>query len=205
MWCGKKLAFRVEHEKAYLVEVLREASRFTARHYRQSFKKAVDSKVFGKQFFSKIVVTRSHLARLCLEHNEPLPKFWFPDNEKYPFDSADGWLDEMTAGGRYALISIYDDTPDVSDNPQREQTTAVTVTSNAVRAAKAKHAGTNEIKSRFIRFFKGEGDGYPNKRSAAKHFFKVGLIEKERLLFLGEEAAIRTLLDALRADKKPSK
>lgn len=67
---GKKLSLRAEQNKAYLLEILNQAPRFTARHYRQTFNKSIDSKVFGKRFFSNMFVTRSQLGRWCVKHKE---------------------------------------------------------------------------------------------------------------------------------------
>jgi len=60
---GNKLSLRAEQKKAYLLELLNKAPRFTARHYRQTFKKSIDSKVFGKRFFSTMYLSRSQLGR----------------------------------------------------------------------------------------------------------------------------------------------
>lgn len=204
-WCGKKVAFRVEREKAYLQEILKKTPRFTARHYRHSFKKAIDNKVFGKRFFSNMFISRSQLARQCVAHNESLPKFWFPDNEKYPYDTTGDLNDEVSVGGRYKLILIYDDTEKPSDKSKNEQPIAVTVGSNAVKAAQASHAATNAIKDRFIRFFSEEGQNCPSKKAAAEYFYNTLLEMREQLLFVSKDAAIRTLLDALRANKKKTK
>jgi len=205
MWCGKKVAYRVEREKAYLVEIFKKTPRFTARHYRHSFKKAIDSKVFGKRFFSNIFISRSQLARQCVAHNEPLPKFWFPDNEKYPYDMTSDLVDEISVDGRYKLVLIYDDTVKPSDESENEQPIAVTVGSNAVKAAQASHAATNAIKDRFIRFFGDEGKNYPSKNAAVAQFYDMLDDIKEKTLFAHREAAVRTLLDALRAYKKQAK
>lgn len=59
MGFGNKLSLRVEHHKAYILELMNYAPRLTARHYRTAFKRAIDSKVFGKQFFSKGCVRKS--------------------------------------------------------------------------------------------------------------------------------------------------
>ncbi len=125
MWCGKKLAYRVESEKAYQIEVLKQAARFTPRHYRHSIQKAIDSKVFGKRLFSNMHVSRSQLARLCVSHNQPLPEFWFPDNEKYPYDATGDLADETTVGGRFKLILLYDDTKADAQAPEQPITATV--------------------------------------------------------------------------------
>lgn len=204
-WCGKKVSYRVEREKEYLYEALKKTPRFTARHYRHSFQKAIDSKVFGKRFFSNMFISRSQLARQCLAHNEPLPEFWFPDNEKYPYDTTSDLSDETSVDGRYKLILIYDDTAMDSNEAENEQPISVTVGSNAIKAAHASHAATNAIKERFIQFFDDEGKNYPSKNAAAAQFYDMLDDIKEKTLFVHREAAIRTLLDALRSHKNKPK
>lgn len=208
MTYSKKLSLRVEVEKAYLLELIGHAPRFTARHYKQSFKKAIDNKIFGKQFFSRMFLTRSQLARWCVEHNEPLPKFWFPDNEKFPYDATSDLADEITVGGRYKVMMLYDDTVKPSSEASHNQPIVATVNENAVKAANAKHARRNAIKARFINFYQSEGSNYPHRTTSAEHFFESLDDKQEKLLFDNKEAAIRTLLDALRTHLKeanPSK
>lgn len=128
MWCGKKLAYRVEHDKVYMHEIYSHAPRYTARHYRNTFKKAIDNKLFGKQFFSRLNISRSQLARLCLQHNEPLPEFWFPGNESFPYDLTSDLTNEVTVEGRYKLILIYDDTVSPSNNNDSNSTQSISTT-----------------------------------------------------------------------------
>lgn len=205
MWCGKKLAYRVEQKSTLRMEILKEFPRFTARHYRHTIKRAIDSKVFGKRFFSNMHVARSQLARLCVSHNQPLPEFWFPDNEKYPYAATGDISEETTVGGRYQLVLIYDDTAPANGETQTEQETAATVSSNAVKAAQASHATTNAIKARFVQFFTNEGKNHPSMKAAAEHFFDSLDDIKEQTFFAHREAAIRTLLDALRTHQKKNK
>ncbi len=203
---GSSLSLRVEQNKAWLLDGIHAAPRFTARHYRHSFKKAIDNKVFGKRFFSKIYFSRSQLARWCLSKNETLPKFWFPDNDKFPYIAEGDLSDEITAGGRYKVQLLYDDRPKPSSSkaPQEQPITA-TVNENAVKAAQASHAATNAIKDRFIHFFSEEGQNCPSKKAAAEYFFDRLHEKQEKLLFSNREAAVRTLLDALRAHQKKAK
>lgn len=205
-WCGKKLAYRVEHDKAYKYEIYKQAPRFTARHYRHTIQKAIDNKVFGKRFFSHMYISRSQLARLCVANNQPLPEFWFPDNEKFPYSAIGDISDETTVDGRYKLILIYDDTEPSTADTENEQVTAATVSSNAVKAAQASHAPTNAIKDRFIHFFfSEEGQNCPSKKAAAEYFYDTLHETQEKLLFANREAAVRTLLDALRSHQKKAK
>lgn len=194
---SKKLSIRADHNKAYLLELLNQAPRFTARHYRKTFKKAIDSKVFGKQFFSHMYLTRSQLGRWCMKNKEPLPEFWFPDNEKFPFKETGDISDEITVNGLYRVQLLYDDTVATADDAAQEQTVVTSVNENAVKAANAKHASTNKIKERFIAFYQTEGEAHPSKKAAAESFFD-DLDARSRLLFASKEAATRTLLEGLR-------
>lgn len=197
-----KINMRIEREKTYLVEVLKKPPRFTQRHYRHAFKKAIDSKVFGKKFFSNLFLSRSQLGRWCIEHNEPFPNFWFPDNKKYPFNEAGDISDEISVNGRYHIQLLYDDTTK-KDEPEKSVST--TVNENAIKAANAKHAIRNAIKSRFIAFFDDNGSGYPSRKAAAEFFFDSLDEKNEKLLFEHKDAAVRTLLNALREHLKRPK
>lgn len=203
---GSSLSIRVEQDQAYKLEIYKAAPKLTARHYRHSFKKAIDRKVFGKRFFSNMFITRSQLARWCISKNEPLPKFWFPDNDKFPYNADGDLTDEITANGRYKVQLLYDDRMKPSDNKSpQEQPIVATVNENAVKAAQASHAATNAIKDRFIQFFGEEGQNCPSKKGAAEYFFDTLIETKEQLLFASRDAAVRTLLNALRANKNKSK
>lgn len=195
---SKKLFLRVDKEKLFMLDVYNKSARLTGRHYRQSFKRAIDNKVFGKRFFSNMFITRSQLAHWCIEHKEPMPKFWFPDNEKFPYETKDQLTDEITVGGRYKLVLLYD----YSDKPElvSEQlinSGAATVNENAIKAANAKHASTNALKSDFYKFYLSNTDHYASKADSARNFFK-SLSFKEQLLFTNEETATRTFTDGLR-------
>jgi hypothetical protein len=149
MWCGKKLAYRVENDKAYLHEIYQHAPRYTARHYRSTFKKAIDNKYFGKQFFSRLHISRSQLARLCLQHNELLPGFWFPDNDNFPYDLTGDLTDEVTVEGRYKLILIYDDSEKLS-NTENGSNSSQSVTTTVIQQGKFFRGITkNEVISAF--------------------------------------------------------
>lgn len=206
MTCSKKLYLRAEHDKAFLLELIGRAPRFTARHYRHAFKKAVDNKVFGKRFFSRMFLTRGQLCRWCVDHNESLPSFWFPDNDKSPYSATDDLSDEITVGGRYRVQLLYDDTAKSASEPcQAQRPLVVTVNQNAVKAANAKHARRNGIKDRFINFYQVEGSHYPSKTAAAEYFFDNLATKQEKLLFNNKDTATRTLLDALRSHLKEAK
>lgn len=198
---GNKISLRAEHDKAYLLEIANAAPRFTARHYRHTIRKAIDSKVFGKRFFSNLFLSRSQLGRWCIDHKEPLPVFWFPDNDKYPFSESGDLSHEITANGRFKVQLLYDDTMSSAMAADQVQGTiepvTATVNQNAVKAARAKHAPTNAIKERFVQFFLENGAGYQSKIAAAEYFFEQ-LGKKEQLLFSGKGPAVRTLLDRLR-------
>lgn len=200
------LSIRVEKEKAYQLEIINKAPRFTARHYRHSFQKAINKRVFGIRFFSKMYISRSQLARWCVKNNEPLPTFWFPDNDKFPYKADGDLADEITDGGRYLVQLLYDDRPKPIDGEAaKEQPIATTVNENAVKAAQASHAATNAIKDRFIHFYSEEGQNCPSKKVAAEYFYDTLHETQEKLLFANKDAAVRTLLAALRAHKKKAK
>lgn len=202
---SKKLNIRVEQDRAYLLGLIGRAQRFTARHYRHTFKKSIDKKVFGKRFYSNILLTRSQLAQWCIDHNEQLPEFWFPDNDKHPYDlTTENLKEEMSTDGRYKLMLLYDDTKKKDEESSVKQSCAATVSSNAAKAANAKHAETNAIKARFIEFYVAEGKQYPSRAAASRHFFD-SLEKRQRLRFSSRETATRTFLEALRKHEKKSK
>lgn len=195
---SKKLFLRVDKEKLFMLDVYNKSARLTGRHYRHTFKKAIDNKVFGKRFFSNMFITRSQLAHWCIEHKESMPKFWFPDNEKFPYQSATDLQDEITVGGRYKLVLLYDysEKPDkVSE--QLQNGIAATVNENAVKAANVKHAATNQLKSRFVDFYLSRSGEFKSKTESARRFFQ-DLEPKEKLLFASIDSAVRTFTEALR-------
>lgn len=191
------LSLRVEKGKEYLLELATAAPRFTARHYRHSFKNAIDKKVFGKRFFSKMYISRIQLARWCINNNEPLPEFWFPDKDKFSYNGDGELNDEITDGGRYKVQLLYDDRPKPSNSeaPQA-QPVAVTVDENAVKAANAKNAPINAIKELFINFHQSQGNNAPKMAVSARRFY-FNLSAEQKQLFKHKEGAIRTLTSAL--------
>ena len=48
---GNSLSIRVEQDKAYMLEIYQAAPKLTARHYRHSFKKAIDRKSLRQTIF----------------------------------------------------------------------------------------------------------------------------------------------------------
>jgi hypothetical protein len=84
---------------------------------------------------------------------------------------------------------------------EAKQAVVVSVSSNAVKAANAKHAATNAIKSRFISFYQEKGAHHLSKTAAARYFFD-SLVGKEQFLFNSRETATRAFLDALRNHEK---
>jgi hypothetical protein len=136
-----------------------------------------------------------------------LPIFWFPDNEKFPFDVDGDLTDEITAGGRYKVQQLYDDRvkPSGSELVQAQQV-VVTVNENAIKAGNAKNAPMNAIKNQFISFHQTQGGNYPDMTASARRFY-FNLNETNKQLFAGKEAAIRTLRTALSnhiKEEKPS-
>jgi hypothetical protein len=199
---GKALSLRVEPHRAYLLEILGQAPRFTARHYRHRITKAIDSKRFGRRFFENMFLTRSQLGRWCKTFNEPFPEFWFPDNEKYPFIEVGDISHEMTANGRYITRLIYNDrvTSPSAEASDLIQSETATVSENAIKAANAKHAPVNAIKKRFSDFYLQRSAEHKSKSEVARHFFDHSLSDKERYQFASRDTAVRTLLDSLRKD-----
>lgn len=100
----------------------------------------------------------------------------------------------------HKLESLIDSFKPTSTSPSLtdEQAITVTVTSNASKAANAKHAQRNAIKQRFIEFYQSNSNNFTSKKAAALHFFDSLDKKQEQLLFDHRDAAIRTLLDALR-------
>lgn len=205
MWFGKKVAYRIEQDKPYLIEILKKTPKYTARHYRKTFQKTVDNKLFGKRFLGNMFVSRSQLARQCVAHKEPLPLFWFPDNEKYPYNKDGDISDEVSMDGRYNVILVYDDTPEQTNEPDTEAPVSTTVSENALKAAQASHAPMNEVKDRFIQFFNEDGQNFSSKKAAAESFYDTLHELQEKTLFVSREAAVRTLLHALRSHLKKVK
>lgn len=196
---SKKLFLRVDKDKLFMLDVYNKSARLTGRHYRNVFKKAIDNKTFGKRFFSNMFISRSQLAHWCLDHKEPMPQFWFPDNERYPYESREQLQDEISVNGRYKLVLLYDHTEKPSSESQTKSNSgAATVSENAVKAASAKHAVTNAIKARFIEYYLAHQTEFISKTEAARSFFDL-LNNKEQLRFTNRETAVRTLTDALRA------
>ena len=74
----------------------------------------------------------------------------------------------------------------------------VSVKANAVKAANKKHARTNEIKQRFVQFYRDHEKDHESKSAAAKTFFKCVLNERDRLEFKEINTALRVFLEALR-------
>lgn len=191
-WCCNSVSYRIEKDNALRYDVAQQLPRLTARHFRKAFHKAIDTKIFSKKFFSGMFISRSYLARMCIQHNEPLPLFWYPDNEKYPFKLEGDISDETTEDGRFKLVTVYDDRKPTEAQSEGNAET-VTVSSNAVKAAQAKHAAANKIKDRFNNFFDREGHKFSSRKAAASHFFDSLPDPKEQYLFTGKKAAVDTL------------
>ncbi len=125
--------------------------------------------------------------------------------ENFKFDiSNDSEAGSLPAEDLPPLVFASDRPLDTS-LAQHEQFVVTSVVENAVKAAQASHAATNAIKDRFIRYYQEEGQGHPNKKAAAAHFYQSLLEKRERLQFAHEDAAIRTLLAGLRNYEKAAK
>lgn len=200
---NKKFSVFVEKRNAYLLKLFRCIQEICTESFLQNLQKSIDQKAFDKRLFNGMFLTRNALARWCIENNEPLPKFWFPDNNKYPYDLDDD--EEIENSERYKFLVVYDGTKKADSELEVKQPTPITVNNNATKAAKAKHAPTNAIKDKFISFYQIEGNKYPSKTAAAKHFFNSLDKQKEQLLFNTCETAKRALLEALREYEKQIK
>lgn len=196
-----KISVFVEKHRAYLLKLFRYNQQISTECFLQNLQNSIDKKVFDKRFFNSMLMTRNELARWCIDNNEPLPKFWFPDNDKYPYDLDD---EEMEDSERYEFILIHDGTKKTGPDSVIKPKVIPTVSSNAIKAANAKHAGTNAIKDRFISFYLAESSNYPNKKATAECFFN-SLDKREQLSFNTCETAARTFLDALRKHEKKAK
>lgn len=200
---NKKFIVYVEKRRAYLLKILSYIQEICTESFLQNLQNSIDKKVFDRRLFDSMLLTRNALARWCIENNEPLPKFWFPDNNKYPYDLDDH--EEIEDSWRYKFLVVHDGTKKTDSKLEVKQSTPITVNNNAAKAAKAKHAPTNAIKGRFINFYQIEGNKYPSKTAAAKHFFDSLDKQKEQLLFNSGETATRALLEALREYEKQIK
>ncbi|WP_146159115.1 hypothetical protein [Nitrosomonas aestuarii] len=129
-----------------------------------------------------------------------MPEFWFPDNDRYPYDLDDNEIEHTE---RYEYLLVYDGTKKASFEPIK-QAIIVSVASNATKAANAKHAATNAINNKFITFYQEKGAQHSSKAAAARHFFD-SLVEKEQLQFNSRDTATRTFLGALRKHTKKNK
>ncbi len=199
---NKKISVFVEKRRAYLLKLLRYIQEICTDSFLQNLQNSIDKKVFDKRLFGSMFLTRNALARWCIENNEPLPNFWFPDNDRYPYDLDDD--EEIEDSERYKFLVVYDETKKAGSELKVKRSTPITVNNNATKAAKAKHAPTNAVKDRFIRFYLAEGIKHPSKIAAAKHFFE-SLDQRQQLLFNNCETATRTFLDALRKHQRQVK
>ncbi len=198
---NNKVFVFVEKHRAYLLKLFSYIQQISTECYLQNLQESIDKKVFDKRLFNCMLMTRNELACWCIENNEPLPKFWFPDNDKYPYDLDD---DEMVDSEYYEFLLIYDGTKKTVSESIIKPNAALTVSSNAAKAANAKHAGTNALKNRFISYYLAESSKYPSKKATAEHFFN-SLDKREQLSFNTCETATRTFLNALRKHEKQAK
>lgn len=196
-----KFSVYTEKHRAYLLKLLRPIQQIATTCFFENLQKSIDKKVFEKRLFNSMLLSRNDLARWCIDNKEPLPEFWFPDNDKYPYDLGD---DEIEDTERYEYLLVYDGARRASLKPATKQAVVVSVVSNATKAANAKHAATNAINSKFITFYQEKGTQHPSKAAAARHFFD-SLVEKEQLQFNSRDTATRTFLGALRKHTKKNK
>lgn len=198
----KKISVFVEKRNSFLFKLLRYVQESCTEYFLANLQKSIDKKIFDKSLFSNMFLSRNALARWCIENKEPLPKFWFPDDTRYPYDLEDDELIENSQ--RFEFLDVHDGTKKTDSVLEVKQSTPISINSNAVRAANAKHAQTNTIKSRFIIFHLSECKNYSSKKAVAEYFFAT-LDKREQLLFTSCETATRAFLDALRKHEKQVK
>ncbi len=196
-----RIVIFVEKDRAYLLNLFRYIQHISTECFLQNLQKSIDKKMFDKRLFDSMLMTRNELARWCIENNESLPKFWFPNNDKYPYDLDDV---EMLDSEHYEFLPIHDGTKKTAPESVIKPKVIPTVISNATKAANAKHAVTNAIKHRFINFYLAESSKYPSKKATAEYFFN-SLDKREQLSFNTRETATRTFLGALRKHEKQAK
>jgi hypothetical protein len=101
----RRVTVFVEKQHAYLLKLLRPIQQIATEYFLQNLQESIDRKVFDKRLFNSLLMTRNQLARWCIENNEPLPKFWFPDNDKYPYDLEDNEIEDFE---RYVYLLVFD-------------------------------------------------------------------------------------------------
>ncbi|MBX3617444.1 hypothetical protein [Nitrosomonas sp.] len=198
---SKKFSVYVEKRNAYLFKIFRYIQEVCTESFLQNLQKSIDNKLFDKRLFNSMLITRNTLACWCIENNEPLPKFWFPDNDMYPYDLEN---QEMEGADRYEFLMVYDGVRKRDSESEVKQSVSLSVSSNAIKAARVKHAPRNAVKDRFIDYYFAEGSKHSSKAAAAIQFFCT-LDKREQLLFDTRETATRTLLNALRKHGKQTK
>lgn len=147
-------------------------------------------------------IPRSYLGG-CLLSEPSLEDFALSSDESRVAKEVDELPEVLRYLEEHNLESLI--TEKSADESVNEQPIVATVSSNAVKAANAKHARRNTIKEKFIHFYQTEGNNLPSKIAAAKQFFESLDEKQEKLQFDSKDAAIRTLLDALRAHQKKAK
>lgn len=139
----------------------------------------------------------------CLLSEPSLEDFALSSNESRIAKEVDELPNVLRYIEEHNLESLITEKP--ADEPTNEQPIVATVSSNAVKAANVKHAPKNAIKEKFIQFYQTDGSKFSGRRAAATHFFDSLDEKQEKLQFNSKDAAIRTLLDALRKHLKKEK
>lgn len=132
---NKKFSVFVEKRKAYLFKFFRYIQEVCTESFLQNLQKSIEKKLFDKRLFNSMLITRNTLACWCIENNEPLPKFWFPDNDKYTYDLEN---QEMEDADRYEFLLVYDGVKKTNSESEVKQPVSLSVSSNAIKAAKVK-------------------------------------------------------------------
>lgn len=139
----------------------------------------------------------------CLLSEPSLEDFALSSDESRTAKEVDELPDVLRYIEEHNLESLITEKP--ADESANEQPIVATVSSNAVKAANVKHAPKNAIKDKFIQFYQTDGSKFSGKKAAATHFFDSLDEKQEKLQFNSKDAAIRTLLDALRKHLKEGK
>lgn len=162
----------------------------------KEMRELLDGKLVPRQLFRGALITNPSLEDFALSQQESgVAK----EIEELP--EVLRYIDE----NQLKRFTFEKSSADQSDSlPASEHATSASVKENARKAAQAKHARINNIKARFTDYFIEAGSNHPSKKAAAESFFDALDEKQEQLLFDHKDAAIRTLLTALRSHLKKS-
>lgn len=142
---------------------------------------ALDRK-YDKEFLDGVFIAKDEYEYYMLIHDQPLPSFWFDDDEIEYHDS-----ERRKAHHRYEPEEVAITTQKNSETANKRKST------RHVQAAQKKHAPKRAVIEKFFIFYQAKS--HPSKAQAARQFLS-NLPNDERLLFSPERAE-KTLTDAL--------